>query len=272
MEPIVSDQLGGLLIAARRAVGVHQPRLRCRVVDDRVEIFGTYVLMARQPDLAANGPLATYDIRIELLTGFPAAEPMMFELAGAFPHDVDHHVNSDGSCCFGVWELLRVQKPDMTVRDFIDGPVRSFFFSQHYKATTGHWPFGEFSHGNAGLVEAYAELLGCRPDLRIVEGLLRVLSLKWKRDRKPCACSSGKRLRDCCRTRLHLMPKPMGYRDARLLLARLLRHPCAIEHRRTTMPLSVRSWRLPTSAKRVLRSSTRYLQATNAPRLSQEIQ
>ena len=259
MEPVVSDHLDGLLKEARRAVGFHQPRLRCRVVDDQVEISGTYLLVARRPELAAAGPLATYDIRIKIPEGFPRAEPLVFELAGAFPQDPDHHVNSDGSCCFGVWELLRVQKPRMTIHDFIGGPVRSFFVSQHYKATTGRWPFGELSHGNAGLIEAYAELLGCQPDRRTVEGLLRVLSSKWKRDRRPCACRSGKRLGDCCRVRLQQMQRPMHYRDARLLLMRLLRHPDAENScctKKSLVPMTF--WKPPPSAEfGMLRSSAR---------------
>lgn len=217
--------LESLFSEARHAVVFSQPDLKCSVLDGQVVVEGDYHLLASIPEIAAQGPLATYNIKLVLDEKFPVIEPKLYEMGGAFPHDSDHHVNPDDTCCFGVWEFLVAENPRISVRQFLDGPIRSYFFSQHYHAETGDWPFGELSHGETGLLEACSRLLACPPDREIVEKLLRVLSRKWKRDRHPCPCGSRKRLRDCCRARLNAIPIKPRYREARRLLWRLQKYP-----------------------------------------------
>lgn len=210
-----------LLRQAEIAVAFDQPGLSCKIVDNHVEITGTYSLRSADELVAAHGPLATYQIRVQMPSDFPRSEPILSELGNAFPHHHDRHVNADGSCCFGVWETIWLDRPAMTVAEFMAGPVHSYFFSQYYYDNEQEWPFGELPHGDEGIIKAYSAMLGCASNRRVVVGLLKVLSKKWKRDRKPCSCGSRKRLRNCCRPLLNAMPRRIGYRAAQVLLRRL---------------------------------------------------
>lgn len=225
MDEIAKTGLHKLFEEVRRAVAFLQPDLECHILDSSVVVEGTYHLLASSPETAAQGPLASYDIKIIFDQSYPIAEPRLYETGGVIPHESDYHVNSDGDCCYGIWELLVAQTPGMSVQQFLDGPVRSFFFSQHYHAITGLWPFDELPHGDRGLLEAYSKFLACPPDREIIEVLLRLLSQKWRRDRHRCLCGSGKRLRDCCRARLNAIPTKPHYRQARRLLSRLQKYP-----------------------------------------------
>ena len=204
----------------RRACALLQPDLACSLSEGRVIIEGTFHVPSSDPQQAALGPIASYGIRLELYEGHPQIEPKLFETEGAFPHDSDHHVNYDGSCCFGVWQVLLAEHPKMTVAGLLDGPIRSYFFGQHHLKYEGSWPFGELKHGVDGLIQAYAKFLGCPEDPNIVRSLLVLLGRKWKRDRHLCPCGSGSRVRDCCRAHLEAIPTKIHYKNVRPLKER----------------------------------------------------
>lgn len=206
---------------ARRACALLQPDLDCTLSEDCVVLEGTFHVPSTDPQLAALGPIASFEIRLELYLGHPHSEPKLFETGGAFPHDPDHHVNPDGSCCFGVWEVLFAERPQMTVADLLDGPIRSYFYGHHHLKCEGNWPFGELKHGAAGLIQSYARFLGCAEDPLIIKSLIVLLSRKWKRDRHLCPCGSGSRLRDCCRVHLDAVPMKIHYKKVRPLFTRL---------------------------------------------------
>lgn len=205
---------------ARRACALLQPDLACSLNEDSVIIEGTFHVPSSDPEQAALGPLASYQIRLELREGYPRSEPKLFEVSKAFPHDPDHHVNPDGSCCFGVWQVEIAKRPKMTVADLLDGLIRSYFFGQHHLKCEGGWPFGELKHGGDGLIQAYARFLGCPEDRKVVKSLLVLLGRKWKRDRHPCPCGSGSKVRDCCRVHLNAVPTKVHYKSVRPMMER----------------------------------------------------
>jgi len=107
--------------------------------------------------------------------------------------------------------VLLAKSPKMRVADFLDGPIRSYFFGQHHLKYEDVWPFSELKHRFDGLVQAYATFLGCPEDPKIVKGLLVLLGQKWKRGRHFCPCGSGLKVRNCCRVHLDGVPKKRHY-------------------------------------------------------------
>ena len=209
-----------LFLQARRACALLQPDLACSLNEDQVIIEGTFQVPSSDPVRAAMGPLASYQIRLELPAAFPRSEPKLFETGETIPRDPDNHVNPDGSCCFGVWEVECAKQPTMTVAELLDGQIRSYFFGQHHFRVEGSWPFGELKHGRDGILQAYARLLGCPEDPKVIESLLKLLGRKWKRDRHLCSCGSGLRMRDCCRPHLDAVPIKLHYKDVRPMIER----------------------------------------------------
>ena len=220
-SPDPEARLREILDGARGFLSFDQPGLVARIEGAVLVIEGDHLVGSSAQDDAAGGPLARHAIRLTFDADFPSTPAVLFESNGTIPRDPDHHVNPDGSCCFGIWEAIHVRQPDLTLQDLLEGPVRSYFIGQAHKAATGAWPFGELAHGQAGVVEECAEILGCPADPDLVIGLLRVMSGKWRRDRKPCACGSGKRLRACCRPRLQSLSRQLSHRQAQRLLNRL---------------------------------------------------
>ena len=175
--------------------------------------------------MAEQGPLATYEIRVEIPPGYPVAEPLVFETGGAFPHDTAHHVYDNDRCCVLVWESWTATAADLSIRAFFDGPLRNYFLGQYAVAHGGAWPFGERAHGAEGLAQAYAERLGCAPDLRTARGFLigliklygrRTLPVYWQ-----CPCGSGRNIGPCCGDRLPGVLAAVSYAEAKAMLARL---------------------------------------------------
>lgn len=197
-----------------------QPGLSCSLIGSDVVLEGTFNVPSNNPKIAASGPLASYEICLRIPSGYPLQEPKLYETGGKIPREYVNHVNYDGSCCFGVWHVILVKKLDMTVADLLNGPIRSYFYGQFHLESRGFWPFGELDHGFKGVVQAYASLLNCPENPRVISSLLTLLGRKWKRDRHPCPCNSGARLRDCCRAHLDAVPIRIHYKTAQPMAQR----------------------------------------------------
>ena len=105
-----------------------------------------------------KGRVDAYSVRIEFSKDFPLSPPLVFETDGRLPHHIDWHVIGNGYACLEVWPVWRAQNTDPTVRSVLNGPVRNFFLSQSFFEANGHWPFGEYSHGDPGRREALKTL------------------------------------------------------------------------------------------------------------------
>lgn len=209
----MTEHVEALRREVERALAFEQPALEVSVEGEQVVVSGHYFLNGDLP--SPDGPIATYSIRAVFDPGFPSVEPKVYEVAGVVPKG--RHVNPDGSCCTGVWEEWLVTSTDHSVAAYLAGPFRDFFLSQVHFQLHGEWPFGERSHGRAGIVEGYASVLGIPPEGRRVSAYLRGLSRPaWARGRWPCPCGSGRRVKSCHRedlTRLrHLVSPDMATR------------------------------------------------------------
>jgi hypothetical protein len=111
--------------------------------------------------------------------------------------------------------------PDHTFETFLTGIIHDYFVSQTYFEARGDWPFGERSHGDAGVMESFADLLDVDNDATIVLEHLRLLSMNKVKGHNPCPCGSGRKLRDCHRDKVEELKKRIPLPVARRMLNRV---------------------------------------------------
>lgn len=157
-----------------------------------------------------KGPVDAYKVRIEFDRDFPRAAPLVFDIDGRLPRDIDRHVYSDGHVCLEVWPVWLAQNPEPTVATVLGGPIRNFFLSQSYYEANGKWPFGEYSHGDKGRREALRDAV--RADSIADKDLVwRVYGLfKPPRRQNVCPCGSGRLYRKCHRAELEAIAQSLS--------------------------------------------------------------
>ncbi|MDX0778235.1 hypothetical protein GOD44_28105 [Sinorhizobium medicae] len=205
----------------KAAIVFDQPKLRAAQNGQKIQIEGTYLLFEKDVVVAPDGPIAEFDIRMELSDLYPRREPKVFEVGGRIPRNPDRHINPDGDCCVTVWENWLVAARDHSFGSFLSGPLNEYFLGQFWFEKTGKWPFGERAHGTPGLEEAYADALGIANKRKGLLYHLRLLSHDWPKGHWPCPCGSGTLLRHCHRDYLMAMHQRVPSNVARRMLLRL---------------------------------------------------
>jgi len=208
-----------------------QPQLRIVEHEFPIIIEGSFFL--KSPD----GPFDQFQVRIVLDKNFPRREPKVFEIGQRIPRTIDRHINKDGDCCLTVWEEWLVKTSDRSFRGFLTGPVHEFFLSQWFYEKKGIWRFGQRSHGTAGLVEAYADILGVPAKQETILYYLRLLALDWPKGHWLCPCGSELILRHCHRSRLLELHALVPPRLAKRMLLRL-RQFISVRRRGPKLPAS----------------------------------
>lgn len=189
-------------------IAAEYPDFVVEVRDGAVRIRG--VLRLQEDGLEID----RYEMEVVLPQGYPRTVPDVYEMAGRIPRDADHHMYPDGrACLFAPGERWRHWPRGSDLLDFLNGPVHSFFIGHAIHERTGKWEFGQRSHGAAGILESYGELLGSSDGLRIGR-YLEALSRRKLRPRSPCPCGSGKAIHACHMRQLADLRGKVPYRDA----------------------------------------------------------
>jgi hypothetical protein len=209
----MAASLQDLTHRVEKEIAAEYPDLVVEIREGAVRVVGLFWL------LEGGQEVDRYEITVVLRSGYPRTIPDVYETAGRIPRDADHHMYADGrACLFAPGEQWRHWPQGSNLLDFLNGPVRSFFISQALYERTGEWEFGQRTHGAAGILEAYGELLGTRDALTIVR-YLEALSRRKLRPRSPCPCGSGRAINSCHMRKLAELRGKIPYRDAQLALA-----------------------------------------------------
>ncbi|NCN85854.1 MAG: hypothetical protein GW808_12695 [Sphingomonadales bacterium] len=185
----------------KQAIAFDQPFLSVAELKECFCISGKFVV-APSADDAASGAIDQFEVSILVSKKFPQREPMVFETGDRIPREIDRHCYTNGACCTGVWEEWLAKNVRPNIGEFLEGPVRNFFLSQIYFEVHDRWPFGERSHGDAGIFEACVDILGVKNDQRLIRRYLRVLAGGRPKGHWQCPCGSQKPLRHCHRNEL----------------------------------------------------------------------
>lgn len=166
--------------------------------DLRFRVAGDLIIVEGDLPLVAEGKVRdSYSVEITLARDHPKSLPVVREVAGRIPREIDRHINRDGSCCVLLpderWKSWPVGAP---LVDFLNGPVRNFFICQSLVEDGDPWPMDQLAHGTDGVRASYVELLGTN-DMSTICAYLACMAAKQVKGHWSCPCGSGKRLRDC---------------------------------------------------------------------------
>jgi hypothetical protein len=166
------------------------PTLHAFIENGECRVRGTYA--------AIDGD--RYAVEIAVPANYPCSLPDVWETGGRIPREIDRHVfPASGALCLGVPLALWIaMKGDFSVDRVLDGPVRSFLIGNSLVEEGAPWPHGDRSHGAAGILEHFGELVGTA-DPTVVGSLLVDLLKHKVRGHWLCPCGSGRIIRKCHR-------------------------------------------------------------------------
>ncbi len=190
------------------------PDLTVSYTGSKIFIRGTF------PVLDEAMVLDRYQIEIEW-SDTDSEAPLLYETGGRVPWVPDRHVNSDGrACAFVPEEWLIRPGEERTLIRYLDGPVRNFFLWQSLVERGESVPWQDRSHGVAGLIESYGDMLGLEGESAI-SCCLEYLSKEQIKGHWTCYCGSAKRIRNCHLEELRALRLRISEHIARLALKRL---------------------------------------------------
>lgn len=211
----------GALERLRATLDEAFPGLTTAVEGGLVHVAGPFVLAD-----ASGAEVDRYEIDVCLPANFPIGVPTVRETAGRIPWSAAHHCYADGTLClFAPGERSRYWPEGQGLVEFLRGPVMSYFVGHSIYELKGEWRFGERPHGAAGIVEAYADLVGSSDPRTTVRYLATLARRKWAPHRA-CPCGSGRRTSACHRSLVQSLRRRVHWRDAKEALTTLAR-----EHR-----------------------------------------
>lgn len=166
-----------------------------------------WVVRASDTETVLRGPLTVADVNgadIETFTvevavphTYPLKVPVVTEVSGRIPRSLDRHINeTNASCCIELPLDFHRRRPQLSISEYLLGPVRSYFLAQLHFEQFGTWPAGERGHGFDGVREAMLELFGI-DDVDLLSDLITSARHWHKRKRAGCPCGSRRRLSAC---------------------------------------------------------------------------
>lgn len=129
----------------------------------------------------------TYQVKIALRSCEYSNLPQVYEIGSRIEmlrqalglRLADFHINENGAACLCIKTEEEEKLPNgFNLQDFIYRLVIPFFFAQSYVEKYGTWPWGQYSHGDLGLLEWFAN-----QDQMTEEGIGRFLEMLQKNPR-----------------------------------------------------------------------------------------
>lgn len=193
--PMAMNEAEAIFAAEAVTVGSHFPELSFLQTEDG------------KPFITGNLPLKDeagcvvdcYEIMVMPSPDFPERFPLVFEIGGRLPHNIDWHVFPEGHCCIAnIPEEILACRDGMTLHGFISDRVIPYFFNQKFREVHGYF-LNERSHGALGNIEFFMDLLATK-NLSFIGYFLRFVLRGMELNRvDTCFCGSGRKYRHCHR-------------------------------------------------------------------------
>jgi len=161
----------------------------------------------------------TYEIEIKLSSSPLSSLPEVREIGGRISNAIsrlgktsaDLHVNPDNTVCLCPYTAEKRKLPSgFNLKDFFNNLLIPYFYGQSYYQKNKEWPWGEYSHGELGLLEDYLENRGDGNNreliLEFIENFKKItfsdsyfaLVKKGKiKGHTLCFCGSNEKIRNC---------------------------------------------------------------------------
>ncbi len=171
-------------------------KLRLTEKNEKVIISGELDLVDSQ-----GNQHDTYTIEIYPDSDYPNRFPLLFEVGGRIPKNIDWHVfEDDGHCCIRTLpeEILSCRK-GINLTDFMKNEVEPYFYSQTFRRLNGYF-LNERAHGFIGDIEFFSEVLETKDIREMIQWLYFILHRKEpNRVAKKCFCGKNMMYRHCHR-------------------------------------------------------------------------
>lgn len=143
-----------------------------------------------------------YSIEIHCSEKYPYEFPVLYETSGKIPKIGDWHIYEDTlSCCVKVHpeEILRC-KNGITLTEYIKEEVLPYLFNQTHRRIEGFYVNGEYSHGQIGIYEFYADILKTSANIQLTLKLMNYIATHNRPGRTSlCFCGQKIKFRHCHR-------------------------------------------------------------------------
>lgn len=104
-------------------------------------------------------------VKICIPNDYPQTIPIVFDIGEVIPRNEDYHTDENGELCLDhPINLYEFFSKDKNLLAFIEKFVVSFYYGFHYRQKYGIYPFGEYSHGEKGTIEAIINYFDIRKE------------------------------------------------------------------------------------------------------------
>jgi hypothetical protein len=153
--------------------------------------------------------LDRYQIEIHSTATYPGSFPIVYEVDGRIPKNIDWHVYDSGACCLAVPAEERLEcHAGIDLPGFIRKQVTGFFFNQTFRRKNGYF-YQERAHGLWGKLQFYEEYLAL--DIKAVPRALAIIAAgREPGSHSKCFCGSNRKFMKCHRHSLRKLDRIAG--------------------------------------------------------------
>jgi hypothetical protein len=181
------------------------PKLQAKEISGKTIICGDIDLISDEGE-----KLDSYSIEIHPTEDYPGSYPLLFEVSGKIPRNIDWHVYSDGHWCLGVPIEEKIDcSYGINLIDFVKKQVLGFLYSQTFRRRNGYF-YRERSHGIIGSFEFYIEYLSLHNVYEVYQALSIATNYAEMKSNAKCFCGSKRKFRKCHRRLLRKLRKIAG--------------------------------------------------------------
>ena len=149
----------------------------------------------------AHGTLVdTYELMIRPQDSYPNSFPLVYEIGGKIPKNIDWHVfESDGHLCIATWPVEKLRcSEDFTLGSFIEQDLKPYLFNQTYRRIQGYF-LHDRAHGFYGEWQEYQDTFKTANPIKIISLLDYILKRNEPIRVADCFCGSSLKYRKCHR-------------------------------------------------------------------------
>ncbi len=174
------------------------PTLRLANNKKLLTVEGIFIATNMQSKIA----IETYEVSITFPQNYPFAFPNVIELSRKIPRDINRHVKTNDTLCFGnFYDESRYCKNGITFTWFLNEILNPHLCREYVREKTRNYPTGERSHDIEGHWESFYEIFNTTEKQTIIDGLNYILENKPLARNAICYCGTGKKYK-CCHEKI----------------------------------------------------------------------
>ena len=141
----------------------------------------------------------SYKLEIIIPDSFPLGLPIVKEIDGKIPRNLDFHMYHNGSFCLGAQlRLLAIMQANPSLTGFVNKCLVPYLYAVSHKLKNGGgFVFGELGHNIESIVDDFCDMMGLKEEYQIVQTKQLLKKKKRIANKKACPCGCGNRLGVC---------------------------------------------------------------------------